>query len=1002
MSEIFNLTAQITVNIDEQYDFGSADEASGISSSSVTVTEAAHVGLTDQQEIILSLLPIPTSIMSIFGSVSIIYMACQGRNRRGSTANNTGGASRSMRSLTTGLFLNTSEWTPYTRLLIGMSCTDIIFSISYSLNPFLIPKATSKRVWAMGNDVTCSALGFFTQFTLSTMLFNGMLSFYFVLTSRYGWKNHEIAQRWYLEPMMHAISLGYPFITATAGAVIGVYNEMLVGQGCWVKGYPEGCGEDPGQEPCKSPMIAYIFGGLILILSFLSISCNNVMIYSFVRRQTRAKTRNRATAPSSSSIISNGIVHQGPRRNTSNSGTSRETETFASTSAIVRPRKTAHVAARRLQAHGVRLDESPSSDSSDPDAIDQNIQPTNSRFGDDAIDLKNESKLTEVKEDVEDHYIEVLDAKTMGERIEERMKQRQEDIQELQRQKQQLKRLQLVSSQARLYVGAFFLCNIWPLILRVSESQFHNQEDELEAQLYPLLVLQNALFPMQGFWNLLVYVRPKYLKCRRDYPKESKFWALRRAMYGDRIEPTIECHHQLNEGNRGDGGGNIALSGISQKTGKVVVLRQLIDEEVKDSVDVSGTDNLPAPETRDTIDIVRSTNVPSKDVDNHSSDAKRPEKENLESGSGATRDAGVAKESSRTEASRNASSLRPAWRQTEKESPPVKKDAPHAPIRRLPRDLISDITASVGDFSESSDHDGIEEVGISAPTEPTENTHETQKPKSNESSMPAEGSWVTTKRDGPRSRSGVSSLEMISELSEFSIAEGSETSNRDDDCNSDAVPTISEVASISSSVKRVRFQGEAPLDEPPSYKPSSSTAVRRWNSVGEATDGHPRLNQQHLGPPRVQRRSSPIELEIPFSPGAGLRRWNSTDQPCGDLPQKSKDRPTRCAQRHESPSELAPLESPHGIARLGSTDGQRQPHSAVRRPSPLISALLLPPSLMGMDIEKNQISSSVSLDLSFDRMKAAMAPMPTDAPMQRPSRRTSPIYVQSDCTVQTV
>ena len=999
MSSLFNPTTGAT-----NYDFGGgstagSDEAtSSMPLSSSYVTEAAHVGLTDQQEIVLSLLPIPTSLLSIFGSMTIIYMACQARNGRGSTATGTGGGSRSVRSIAT---VNTSDWTPYTRLLIAMSITDIIFSISYALNPFLVPKATSKRVWAMGNDVTCSTLGFFTQFTLSTMLFNGMLSFYFLLTSRYGWKNHEIAKRWYLEPLMHAFSLGYPLITATVGSVLGVYNEMLVGQGCWVKGWPDGCGEGPGEVPCKSPLIAYIFGGVVLVLSFLSISCNNVMIYSFVRRQTRTKHKSKANrsnllsssatssnnSASSNSIIGRRIVSRGrrSRQNTTHSGTSKESDTFASTAAIVPRRQLAAPTSlpNKSEADKVRLDDSSSSSSESSDSvIDGQINNvSNANSGNVAAEQFRSAQLAETKEDDNNSvkYDDVkdndTDVKTMEERIEERTKQRQEHVQELVRQRQQLKRLELVSSQARLYVGAFFVSNIWPLVLRVLESQSHNEEDELEAQMYTLLVLQNIFFPMQGFWNLLVYVRPKYLKCRKEYPQESKLWALRRAMYGNSIEPTIEYHHQHSMGRRRDA----AISAISHKTGKIVFLPPPADEEVKDSSDIrnpKSVSDLSKQNGTDSIDL-KFTNKDGKIALNSDKEHTDVALSDSEGNDGA-------RESPHTEASRANSSFWPRWGQEKRPSllgENVKKDVAPAPVRRLPREYISSITASVGDFTESSDH-GEEDL--------EDMPHEIDRVKetpsaSKKSTKPIEWSWVTTKKGGPRSRSGASSLEMISELSELSLVEATE----EEDHVSSGILSLSGDVSVSSSVKRVRFQGQETLDEAPSNKPSSS---RRWG------DDTSRSKQMQHHPQRVERRSSPIELESPFSPGDGLRRWNSasalTDRPAGDILQLQKDQP-RCAQRRASPLELVELSKPSGVLRWSSADDRQQPRCAKRRESPEISALLLPP-------DQNQMSSSLSLDMSFDRMEAAMAPASTDAPMQRPSRRTSPIYIESDCTVQTV
>eukprot|EP00980_Cylindrotheca_fusiformis_P017216 scaffold5297_cov104-Cylindrotheca_fusiformis.AAC.9 len=161
--------------------------------------------LSDSQEKVLAIMPVPSAALSIMGSSIIISMAFRMRKRR--------------------------RWTPYTRLLIAMSMCDIVASITISIATFLRPRDTSSRVWAFGNDATCSAVGFMNQISFSAVLYNGMLSIYFLLTARFGFKNEYIAST--VEPMMHVVSIGYPLLTATAGSIIGVYGEAAAALGCW-------------------------------------------------------------------------------------------------------------------------------------------------------------------------------------------------------------------------------------------------------------------------------------------------------------------------------------------------------------------------------------------------------------------------------------------------------------------------------------------------------------------------------------------------------------------------------------------------------------------------------------------------------------------------------------------------------------------------------------------------------------------------------------------------
>ena len=132
---------------------------------------------SDAQEIVLSILPIPSAILSVMGSYFIIHM------------------------------VNTSEKTsPYHRLLLGMSISDIIYSVTLASAAFLRPQDKSHWVWAKGNDATCSAVGWLVHVGMSATLYITMLSFYFLLSTRFRFTNEQIAKR--IEPWMHFISIG--------------------------------------------------------------------------------------------------------------------------------------------------------------------------------------------------------------------------------------------------------------------------------------------------------------------------------------------------------------------------------------------------------------------------------------------------------------------------------------------------------------------------------------------------------------------------------------------------------------------------------------------------------------------------------------------------------------------------------------------------------------------------------------------------------------------------
>ena len=75
----------------------------------------------------------------------------------------------------------------------------------------------------------------------------------------------------------------------------------------------------------------------------------------------------------------------------------------------------------------------------------------------------------------------------------------------------QVRRSRLVMNQAMAYVGAFLLVFIFPLIFFMGQSA-----GATEKSLYVVFALSQIIYPLQGFFNLLVYLQPKMSRIRRE------------------------------------------------------------------------------------------------------------------------------------------------------------------------------------------------------------------------------------------------------------------------------------------------------------------------------------------------------------------------------------------------------------------------------------------------------------------------------------------------------
>ena len=215
--------------------------------------EVDYTNLTDGQEIAMSVLYVLSSSLSIIGSSAIVYKVISDR----------------------------CHATSYDRLMLGLSVCDIVASVGFALTPFLLPGETSPRVWAMGSDSSCTFVGFLTQLGFSAVLYNGFLSYYFLLTIRYGTKRQKFATRY--EPWIHFFVFIFAFGTALVGAAMGFFTEVQVGMGCWVNDYPRGCYED-----CLSEEIGWVYGSVPVFFTLLSLIVNNVLVYLHVRKVFRA------------------------------------------------------------------------------------------------------------------------------------------------------------------------------------------------------------------------------------------------------------------------------------------------------------------------------------------------------------------------------------------------------------------------------------------------------------------------------------------------------------------------------------------------------------------------------------------------------------------------------------------------------------------------------------------------------------------------------------------
>lgn len=119
----------------------------------------------------------------------------------------------------------------YERIMQRMSIFDAIHSTALIFMPYLTP--SDSGVWSgLGNDTTCTIMGFFAQLGMAVYCYSNSLNTLYVLIVVFGTSDGVIVRRY--EPWFHVISIGFPLITAIVGVCMNVYSPSILGYACWI------------------------------------------------------------------------------------------------------------------------------------------------------------------------------------------------------------------------------------------------------------------------------------------------------------------------------------------------------------------------------------------------------------------------------------------------------------------------------------------------------------------------------------------------------------------------------------------------------------------------------------------------------------------------------------------------------------------------------------------------------------------------------------------------
>ena len=261
---------------------------------------------------ILNSLSVGSALLSIMGSMTIVGISFR-QNRLSST---------------------------YGRLILGMSCMDIMQSLAYSLStlPFPNSNALSSSTWPLfGNSTTCSIQGFFlyTGSTGTTMYYCS-LCIYYVLVVLKGMTLNSIKHRF--EVYLHAIPLLFCFTSGIFLAINENFNNAI--SVCWIAPFPFACRHD--LDTCtrgkNAILFRFIFHGIPMFICFIIILVSMICLSYKMRRQRNLMQKYQFNIPEGA------ILNNIPRNQHPNYTSSRRPSAIETTSKSVTYRALQYIA----------------------------------------------------------------------------------------------------------------------------------------------------------------------------------------------------------------------------------------------------------------------------------------------------------------------------------------------------------------------------------------------------------------------------------------------------------------------------------------------------------------------------------------------------------------------------------------------------------------------------------------------------------------------------------
>jgi hypothetical protein len=360
----------------------------------------------------------------------------------------------------------------YHRIMLGLSIFDVMSCVVNILSTWPTPADQADTIfWAAGTTATCTAQGFFNELgNITTVTYIAALTLRYVLIICYNLSETQLQN---YEPLFHGLPIGIGLVMAVVGLPLDLYNNS--GWLCWYAPYPRNCDldldDDDNNNACQRGALAPIFQWIhyaIAWTAILFVTFGMIYIYLTVRRQESRALEIRGIREEGDEEEEEGYENDQAEASEQDGAVAMNTFSF-----IARlQRERWHSIGRFIvsqrnnnsENHGSRYNRQSSSLIATPIAS---------------------STITTSQQE-----------------------------QQQQQPKRELRRTNEVAAQAQLYIFALYLTWFFTTVTRCYQT-FSTQKP------YVLLLLMAIFFPLQGFWNCCIYVRPIWVQRRQERERNS-------------------------------------------------------------------------------------------------------------------------------------------------------------------------------------------------------------------------------------------------------------------------------------------------------------------------------------------------------------------------------------------------------------------------------------------------------------------------------------------------